>query len=186
MDAMAGGYADRNREPTSRWVRVLILVGVCVAGVGIYLWFYGPQTGMALIARYKFGKVPGVWKRPVALTDLSVSNIPHKKVSYFGYELELPWDDVDEQKERINWSIHLTCFHSGNAFWFSIFPPKNFLNELQKSAKLDAGMVRQVFGDEVTQSDYAFFKQTLGAYSAERQSFYAAKSRSREFNASTD
>lgn len=161
MGAAAASHVVKNRDAKSRWVRILIGFGVFVVAAVIYFWFYGPQTGMALVARYKIGKVPGVWKTPVPLTDQSVSNIAHKKVSYFGYELELPWDDVDEQKEKIVNTIHVTYFHSGNGFWFSTFPPKNFLDELQKSAKLDPGMVRQVFGDEVVQSDYAFFKQML-------------------------
>jgi hypothetical protein len=96
-------------------------IGFGIAAVvgGIY-WLFGLQTEMALITRYKFGKVPEVWKIPVALPDLSISDVPHKRVSYFGYELELPWDDVDEQKERIVNTIHVTYFHSGNGFWFYI------------------------------------------------------------------
>lgn len=144
-----------------KWARILIGFGIVAVVGGLYLWMFGVQTGMALMARYKFAPIPGIDKTPVALPDLSVSNIPHKKVSYSGYELELPWDDVDEQKNRTIGTIHVSYFQSGNIFWFSSFPPKNFVNELTKSAKFDPETLRQVFGEETIQSDYAFFRTML-------------------------
>ncbi len=48
-------------------------------------------------------------KTPAPLTDLSISNVRTQEVSYFGYEFELPWDDVDEQKSKTTGSIHVNC-----------------------------------------------------------------------------
>jgi hypothetical protein len=149
------------KAPMPKWARVLIGFGIAAVVGGTYLWLFGVQTGIALVVRYKFAPIPGIDKVPVALPDLSVSNIPHKKVSYTGYEVELPWDDVDEQKNRTIGTIHVSYFRSGNIFWFSSFPPKTFVNELTKSAKLDPQTLRQVFGEETIQSDYAFFRTML-------------------------
>jgi hypothetical protein len=161
MGTQAVSYAAGKKAPMPKWMRVLIGFGIAAVMGGLYLWLFGVQTGMALVARYKFAPIPGIEKTPVALPDLSVSNIPHKKVSYSGYELELPWDDIDEQRNRTIGKIHVSYFQSGNIFWFSSFPPKTFVNELTKSAKLDPQTLRQVFGEETIQSDYAFFRTML-------------------------
>jgi hypothetical protein len=161
MGTQAVSYAVGKKAPVPKWVRVLIGFGIAAVVGGIY-WLFGLQTEMALITRYKFGKVPEVWKIPVALPDLSISDVPHKRVSYFGYELELPWDDVDEQKERIVNTIHVTYFHSGNGFWFSTFPPKEFVNGIMKEDKLSPEAFRQLWGDEAFQSDYGFQCRMLG------------------------
>lgn len=144
-----------------KWARVLIGFGIVAAVAGSYLWLFGVQTGMTLVARYKFASIPGIDKTPVALTDASVSSTAHQKISYFGYELELPWDDLDKQKDRTFGTVHISYFLSGNIFWFSSFPPKNLVNELTKSAKVDPETLRQVFGEETIQSDYAFFRTML-------------------------
>jgi hypothetical protein len=148
-------------EPMSKRKRILVSIGITVIVAGTCLHFYGFQTMAALIVRYQCRKIPEMAKTPVALTDLSVSDVPHRKVSYFGYEFELPWDDIDEQKDKTVGQIHVGAFHSGNAFWFSTFPPKNFLSLVMKDTKLDPQSFRQMFGDEAFESDYGFHKRML-------------------------
>jgi intracellular septation protein A len=82
----------------SRWVRVLVGLGIAVITCGFYLWFFGVQTFIALEARYIAWKMPIVNKVPVELPDLSVSQASGKKLSCFGYEFEVPWDDIDQAK----------------------------------------------------------------------------------------
>jgi hypothetical protein len=110
--------------------------------------------------RYESQKVPDIAKTPIPPTDLSISTAPHKKVTYFGYEFELPWDDVDESKDKTTGQIHVAAFRSGNAFWFSAFPPKDFVNEVMKSFKLSPQAFRQIYGDSAL-SDYGFNKIML-------------------------
>jgi hypothetical protein len=145
----------------SRWKRILICVGIVVVLGGVYLWFFGVQTTSSLMVRYQFRKLPDVAKTPVPLSDLSISSVPHRAVCYFGYEFELPWDDVDEEKDKTVGTIHVTYFRSGNAFWFSTFPPKNFVNEIMKTGKLDQQGFRQLYGEEAFESDYAFHERML-------------------------
>jgi hypothetical protein len=70
MGTQAVSYAAGKKAPMPKWMRVLIGFGIAAVVGGIY-WLFGLQTEMALITRYKFGKVPEVWKIPVALPDLS-------------------------------------------------------------------------------------------------------------------
>src|SRR5439155_1410472 len=69
----------------------------CVA----YLWFFGFQTLIVLEARYLTRKTPAVSMAPAQLADFSISRWPGRKLSYFGYEFEVPWNDVDEAKSGL-------------------------------------------------------------------------------------
>lgn len=145
----------------SRWKRILIWAGIIVFVGGVYLWFFGVQTTSTLMVRYQFRKLPGVAKTPVPLADLSISSVRHKTASYFGYEFELPADDVDEAKDKTFGTVHVSYFRSGNAFWFSTFPPKDFVNEVMKTGNLDPHDLKQLYGEDTLESDYAFHKKML-------------------------
>src|ERR1700731_1915120 len=148
-------------EPMSRRKRILIGLGTAVIVGATYLWFFGVQTACALMVRYTYRKMPEVAKTPIPLSDLSISETRHRTASYFGYEFELPWDDVDEQKDKTVGTIHISYSRSGNAFWFSAFPPKEFVNSLMEMAKLDPQGFRQLYGDKAFESDYAFHQKML-------------------------
>lgn len=140
---------------------LLLIYGITIISVGIYGRLFGFQTVGALEARYEYWDLPDVAKTPVPLADLSISSVPHKKATYFGYEFELPWDDVDETKDKTKGSIHVSAFRSGNGFWFSTFPPKHFANEIMKDANLDPQGFRRLYGDAALESDYSFHKMML-------------------------
>ncbi|HKF50887.1 MAG TPA: hypothetical protein VKB26_01125 [Candidatus Acidoferrales bacterium] len=141
--------------------RVLVALAIAVVVGGIYLWFFGVQTGCALIARYNYRKVPEASMVPAPLSDSSISKMAHREVSYFGYEFELPWDDVDDQKSKTVGQIRVTAFHSGNALWFSVFPPKDLLNEVMKTEALDVARFQQLYGARASDSDYDFHQAML-------------------------
>jgi hypothetical protein len=145
----------------SRWKRILTSAGIVVFVGGVYLWSFGIQTTSALMVRYQFRKLPDVAKTPMPLSDLSISTVPHRTASYFGYEFELPSDDVDEEKDKTFGTVHVSYFRSGNAFWFSTFPPKNFVNEVMKTGNLNPQDLKQLYGEEALESDYAFHKKML-------------------------
>jgi len=145
----------------SKWKRILLWAGVVVLVGGVYLWFFGVQTTSTLIVRYQFRKLPDVAKTPVPLTDLSISSLPHRTTSFSGYEFELPSDDVDEGKDKTFGTVHVSYFRSGNAFWFSTFPPKDFVNGLIKAGNLDPQDLKQLYGEDTLESDYAFHKKML-------------------------
>jgi hypothetical protein len=159
----------------SRWKRILIWTGIIVFVGGVYLWFFGVQTTSALMVRYQFRKLAGVEKTPVPLTDLSISSVPHRIASYFGYEFELPSDDVDEEKDKTFGTVHISYFRSGNAFWFSTSPPKKFVNEVTKTGNLNPQDLKQLYGEDALESDYAFHKKMLELTPSEITPFISRK-----------
>jgi hypothetical protein len=180
MGAQAASYAAGKKAPMPKWARVLVGFGIAAVVGGIYLWLFGFQTGMSLLARYKYGAIPGAQKRPVALPDLSISSVPHPKMSHFGYELEMPWDDIDEAREKNYAQVHISCFHSGNCFWLSVFPPKEFVNEIIKLGNIGPEQFRQMYGDDAVHSDYAFYRVMLNVIPSDISPFMSRSAAARE------
>ena len=141
--------------------RILVALAIVVVVGGIYTWFFGVQTGCALIARYNYRKVPEALMVPRPLSDSSISNAPHRHVSYFGYDFELPWDDVKDQKSKTDGKIRITAFQSGNALWFSVFPPKTLIKGVMKTGQLDSQRFQQLYGAEAFESDFNFHRTML-------------------------
>jgi len=77
-----------------KWARILIALFVVLLVSFAYLWFFGFQTLILLEARYLTRKAPAVSMAPAQLADLSISRSPGRKLSYFGYEFEVPWNDM--------------------------------------------------------------------------------------------
>lgn len=151
-------------EFLSRRMRVLVGLGVTVLVGGIYLWLFGFQTALAIQTRYMARKMPAVRKVPVELPDSSVSDAPGKKLSYFGYEFEIPWNDIDETKSRtIGGSKAFIAFRSGNHLSVWSGPPREFVNMVLTCGKVDPDVFRQLYGNEALQSDYAFHRLMLAA-----------------------
>src|SRR5439155_2095660 len=104
----------------SKWTRILIGLGIAVIVCGAYLWLFGVQTFFIWETRRVARKEPVVWTTPVQLSDLSVSQASGRKLSYFGYVFEVPWDDIDQaQTKVIGTNKAIIVFRSGNAmsFW---------------------------------------------------------------------
>lgn len=163
------------RQLMSRWKRIAIWAGIIVFVGGVYVWFFGFQTANALMLRYQFRKQPDVAKTPVPLTDLSTSSVPHRTASYFGYEFELPADDVDKAKDKTFGTVHVSYFRSGNAFWFSTSPPKSFVNEVAKTGNLSPQDLKQLYGEDALESDFAFHKRMLYLTPAEITPFISRR-----------
>jgi hypothetical protein len=73
-----------------------IAIGV-VVGVVLLGWII-PAGIFLYIAR----TTPAVDKVvPTQLSDMSVSPVPGKKLSYFGYEFEVPWRDLDDAQTQL-------------------------------------------------------------------------------------
>lgn len=147
-----------------KWVRVLIGLFVVVAVCGAYTWFFGFQTLAALGARcYIARKAPLVTMAPASLTDLSISHSPGKKLSYFGYEFEVPWNDVDDAKSGPipDTNKAMIVFKSGNSLSVWHGSPRAFVNTVLSNDKIDPSALRRMFGDEAFSSDFALYRTLL-------------------------
>jgi len=146
----------------SKWMRVLIGLGIVVIACGAYLWLFGVQTFYIWQSRRVARKEPVVWATPVELSDLSVSQSPGKRLSYFDYEFEIPWDDIDQEKTRvIGTSKAIIVFRSGNVISFWSGPPNGLISDLLGDGKIDRKSLGQLLGDEAVQSDYLFKRAIL-------------------------
>jgi len=144
----------------SKTRRILIWLGATVVLAGIYLWFFGVGTVFALEMRYVAWKDPAVKRTPVELRDVSVSASGGIKIVFNGYEFEIPWQDVDEEKSKVIKTHKAIVFHSGNSILIMIATPKEFVNGVLESG-FQAESFRKIYGDEPLQSDYAMYRLML-------------------------
>ena len=149
--------------PRSTWPRILIALLVVLLACVAYLWFFGFQTLILLEARYLTRKAPAVRLAPAQLTDLSISRSPGRKLSYFGYEFEVPWNDVDESKSGPipDTNKVMIVFQSGNSLSIWHGSPRAFLNQVLSNDKIDQNTLRRIVGDEALQSDFALYRTIL-------------------------
>ena len=136
------------------WGNGLLIACFCV-------WHFGPTALFMWEARYAGSRFPEVKRVPVELTDLSVSSAAGRKVSYFGYEFEVPWDDFDEAGTRQVGKIQLIAFRSGNVIWFSRTAPKEFVEKFLSGTEIQREKLRKLYGDEALASDYALRRLVL-------------------------
>ena len=153
------------RTPAARMstrARILIALFVLLLLSAVYLWFFGFQTIFVVGARYLARKIPVVTLAPAQLIDLSTSQSPGKKLSYFGYEFEVPWSDVDDAKTKlIGDNKELIVFQSGNSLSVWHGSPRAFVNSLLSNDKIDPSTVRRLYGDEALSSDFALYRTIL-------------------------
>ena len=145
----------------SRQKRILAGLGIAIIVCSTYLWLFGVQSYFALGARYMARKMPVLKMVPVAPPDSSISKAPGSKLSYFGYEFEVPWDDIDEAKSRIVGDIAIITFRSGNVLSVWNGSPHSFINTVVSSGKLEPDTFRQLYGDKAMESDYALLRIML-------------------------
>jgi hypothetical protein len=138
---------------------LFVVMLLCAA----YLWFFGFQTLILLEARYLTRKTPAVSMAPAPLTDLSISRSPGRKLSYFGFEFEVPWSDVDEAKSVViaDKSKATIVFQSGNALSVWHGSPRAFLNTVLSNDKINQNTLRRIVGDDALQSDFALYRTIL-------------------------
>ena len=101
---------------------------------------------------------------PRPLTDNSVSEAPGSKLSYFGYQFEIPWTDLDysltklypkDKPEKNKADLH---FHSGLRIVVTAVPPREWSRGIAQEMKLSPQAIEAVFGPGTSRSDYAFVK----------------------------
>lgn len=144
-----------------KWRRILIWSGIALAAILVYAWFFGISTMFAIEARWLGRSSPVVWKTPVALPDTSISKSVGTRVSYFGYQFEVPRDDFNEQKSRPVGKWQVLFLRSGRQIIFCTSPPKELINFFFDPSKIDRGKIERLLGPEDLESDYNFIHDML-------------------------
>jgi hypothetical protein len=94
---------------------VVIFAALCWIGPAGVLYFAKSAPEVAKVV-------------PIELQDVSTSLAPGKKLSYFGYEFEVPWSDLDESQTQLfpedKHDLHMAwvCFRSGLKLFIVISP----------------------------------------------------------------
>ncbi len=116
---------------------------------------------------------------PIELADKSVDPAAGSKLSYFGYEFELPWSDIDaSQSKTINVNQAVIIFRSGLEMSVTALPPKEMINGLARSfatPQTIAPFIASEFGVEATRSDYEFLSR-LYNFTPEKMNRWALSS----------
>jgi hypothetical protein len=133
---------------------VVLLAAFC-------LWHFGVTALFVLEARYVGWKFPAVYRAPTELVDSSISPAPGRTLTCFGYEFDVPWDDLNESKMKQIGRMQMIPFRSGNALLFSRMPPKEFVRTFLSSTKADPENVRKFWGADALESDYALHRLIL-------------------------
>ena len=137
--------------------RILITVFVALAVIFVGVTWIAP-VALSFYAARTAPPVASVV--PSDLKDQSISQGPGEKLSYFGYEFEIPWSDLDETQTRLyptekaeKSRVDLR-FRSGLRLLVTAVPPREWANGLAKEMKTSPQKIEATFG----KSDYRFAK----------------------------
>ena len=148
---------------TARRIVFTVIITVVVLFVGLY--------GIAPVAlSYSATRhaLPITRVVPTELQDKSVSQAAATKLSFFGYEFDVPWSDFDESKTefypknkpRKN-AVRL-FFRSGLQLIVGAAPPHSMADVVTKTElHMPPQSFVTVFGSEAATSDYAFMKRVF-------------------------
>jgi len=130
--------------------RILVLIAVMIAVIVLTT-----QWILPVHLSIKTANNPPTRSRlvPGELSDHSVAMAPGTKLSYFGYEFEIPWNDIDEAKTKSYRDMVVLTFHSGLKLMVGVSPPRLWLEGIFGKSKTTA--VEQSYG---VHSDYDFLK----------------------------
>lgn len=138
--------------------KLIALIAIfCLAA---YLWLFWFQTAMLIVSRYSFRKSPLANMTPVELTDQSITAGDGPKLSCFGYDFEVPWQDVDAQHVRREIMV-LIPFRSGLEILVGYGSSHSLVDTAVENTKTDLQHFRSVYGEKAAQSDYEFLKLVL-------------------------
>lgn len=142
------------------WKRLLIIfVILAVAGCG-YWWFDGARMKPVLESYYLGVKNPGLRQVPKEVKDPWIARQAMTKLTYAGYEFEIPWDYADEKSTDIRGNKVVIHFNSGNDVSFAVLPARQLVNKVLSTADED-GIFPQSLGEQVLQSDYPLTQRIL-------------------------
>ena len=132
--------------------RIVVIVAVTLATI-----FVGAEWVAPVVMSIETARKPPRDARlvPVELQDLTISQAPGRKLSYFGYAFEIPWNDLDETKTKLGPMVVLG-FHSGLGMMVGASPAKLSVNGLSSSWHVSQARLQSAFGAETMHSDCNF------------------------------
>lgn len=146
-----------------RRILITIVVTLTLIFIGIYyvspvaLSFYGSSKA-----------IPITRIVPTDLRDLSVDSSVGQKLSYLGYEFEVPWADLAESKtllfpkDKLEKTRVILTFRSGLRLMATKCTPHEMADEFMRGdIKMTPPAFAAAFGPEAVDSDYEFTKRVM-------------------------
>jgi hypothetical protein len=141
-----------------------ILRRVLIAIAALAIIFSAIRWGAPIaLSFYAARKAPAIARiTPTSLNDQTVSKAPGTRLSYVGYEFEVPWTDLDDSKtilypkDKPDKTKAILTFKSGLRLVVIAPPPGEFATEFATDFKWSPRMFEAVFGSGTAQSDYKF------------------------------
>jgi hypothetical protein len=145
--------------------RILITVAVTLTAVYIGIYWIAP-VALSLYSSRKALAITRVV--PTDLRDRSVSQAAGAKLSYLGYEFDVPWNDLDESKTELypkdkpDKRMARLHFRSGLQLLVLTAPPHSMADQFTKTdIKMSPQAFAAVFGQQAGDSDYEFMKRVF-------------------------
>lgn len=157
--------------------RKIVIGSVTILVVGAYLWFFWFQTFMVIAARYSYRNFPVMSMVPVDLPDHSMSQGNGCRLSYFDYDFEVPWADVDTNNIQRK-AMVLVPFRSGLQMVVGHGSTHDLVDTIVESTKTTPQEFRATYPNSV-QSDYDLLTLALNATPAKLRIVDSQKSVSR-------
>jgi hypothetical protein len=143
---------------------VVIVAALCWIGPAVVVYFAKTAPAVTRVV-------------PTELKDVSTSLAPGRKLSYFGYQFEVPWSDLDESQthvsEKSNLNMAWLCFRSGLRLLVVITP--------RKAGVPDYALMKRVYEITPDKIHYWSLLQGWGYREARLLLFKSAFLRDREF-----
>jgi hypothetical protein len=145
--------------------RTLTTIVITFAVILVCLYWIAPVA----LSFYEARKVlPVARVVPTELKDHSVSQAPGTKLSYVGYQFEVPWGDLDETKttpypkDKAEKTRVVLSFRSGLRLVVTAFPAREIVNAWASEFKAQPQGIELLFGPGTSTSDYTFVKNVYG------------------------
>lgn len=152
-------------ERESLWRRILcaiMRVAVLFAALAALIDVLGPPITIFFTARWEAMKIPAIKVTPRPLADYSEAQSPGKKLSYFGYEFEVPW--IASYREKAFRKDGLVQLEFGSGQNMTLIVPaiqSGLLTEIVKDQELQMKGLRPVFGNLLNRSAYEQYSVLL-------------------------
>jgi hypothetical protein len=159
--------------------RILTTVVLTLGVIFVAVYWIGPVALSFYAAKEA---LPAARVVPTDLKDLSVSQAPGMKLSYLGYEFEVPWSDLDESKTQLypkdnpDKKMAFLFFRSGLRLVVKAVPPREWAHYFATDWKLSPQQVDAFMGHEAAKSDYIFLKN-LYAFTPNSMHYWALSPR---------
>jgi hypothetical protein len=138
-----------------RRILVTLVITLAVGFVGVE-WI-----APVALSYYGATKAPAVTRViPTELKDQTVSQAPGSRLSYLGYQFELPWNDLDETQlyPKDKPTRVVLVFRSGLRLTITALPPRELINGVSGNLKTSPQDMEAAFGHDAMTSDYTFVK----------------------------